>query len=138
LYERPDGVAIPMMYNPDLFDRSTILRMHRHWQNVMHAVSANPDLRLAELPILSQAEQKQLVQEWNATDRAYPDLCVHQLFEQQAQETPNRRAVVFGNSTLTYAELNRRSNQLAHYLRKFGAGPDARVGICMARSLDMV
>src|SRR5215469_4089533 len=75
LYERPDGVAIPIMYNPDLFDRSTVLRMHQHWQNVMQAACANPDLPVSELPFLSLLEHEQLVHQWNATNRPYPNAC---------------------------------------------------------------
>jgi amino acid adenylation domain-containing protein len=137
LYERPDCIAVPVMYNPDLFDRSTVLRMMAHWQTLMRAAASNSNLKVRELPVLPDDEQQLLVQGWNATRRPYPHVCVHQLFEQQAARTPHAPAVTFAGKTLTYAELNRRSNQLAHHLRRLGAGPETRVGICVERSLEM-
>jgi non-ribosomal peptide synthetase component F len=79
------------------------------------------------------------VKEWNATDRPYPrDRCIHQLFEDQSAKTPDAVAVVFEDQTLTYSQLNAKANQLAHYLREKGVGPDVPVGICMDRSLEMI
>ena len=84
-------------------------------------------------------ERRQALYEWNATDAEYPrEKCVHELFEEQVEKTPDAVAVVFENDFLSYAELNRRANRLAHYLRGLGVGPDARVAICVERSLEMV
>jgi aspartate racemase len=113
----------------------------------MEGIVTNPERRLLDLPLLTVTERHQLLVEWNDTSRDYPkDLCIHRLFEAQAERTPNAVAVVFpstgsGHSEdqqLTYSELNCRANQLAHYLKKRGVGPEVLVGICMERSLDMV
>ena len=77
--------------------------------------------------------------EWNDTGRNYPkDRCIHELFEEQVERTPEAVAVVFEDQQLTYKALNRRANQLAHYLRKLGVGPEVRVGICVEQSIEMV
>src|SRR3712207_466744 len=86
-----------------------------------------------------EVERHQLLFEWNETHTEYPtDACIHELFEEQARRTPDAVAVVFEEEQLSYRELNRRSNQLAHYLRKLGVGPEVLVGVCMERSLEMV
>ena len=84
-------------------------------------------------------QRQQLLVEWNQTTTDYPrQKCIHELFEAQAERTPQAIAVVFGKESLTYSELNLRANQLAHRLRRLGVGPDALVGICVERSLEMV
>ena len=89
--------------------------------------------------LLPERERRQALYEWNATDAEYPrEKCVHELFEEQVEKTPDAVAVVFENDFLSYAELNRRANRLAHYLRELGVGPDAQVAICMERGLEMV
>src|SRR5439155_13046779 len=94
---------------------------------------------LHELPLLSRWEREQLLVEWNDTKMAYPsDLSVAALFERQVEQTPGAVAVLSGKRQLTYGELNKRANQLAHYLRRVGVGPDTLVGICMERSVEMV
>jgi amino acid adenylation domain-containing protein len=135
----PDGIFGRLTYNTDIFDASTISRMAGHFQTLLQGIVVNPDQRLSRLPLLGQAERHQLVAEWNDTPADYPrDRCVHHLFELQVERTPNAPAVVFENARLTYAELNRRANQLARYLAKLGVGPDVMVGILVERSLDMV
>jgi len=90
-------------------------------------------------PDSPELTRHQPLAEWNATAAPYPrDRCMHQLFEQQAEQTPDAVAVVFGSDRLSYRELNRRSNQLANYIRKLGGAPDAPVGICLDRSLEMI
>ena len=126
-------------YNTDLFDRSTIERTAGHFQTLLEAIVANPMGLISQLPLLSEVEQRQLLVEWNDTQVEYPhDLCIHQLFESQAQRTPDAVAVVYENQQLTYHELNCRANQLAHYLRGLGVGREVLVGICVERSLLMV
>ena len=94
---------------------------------------------LRDLELLSPRERKQLLGEWNSTASDFPaTLCLHELFDAQAQRTPDATAVSFGHRRLSYGELQRRSNQLAHYLRREGVGPDALVAIYMERSLEMV
>ena len=90
-------------------------------------------------PTLTEAERHQLLVEWNNTQADYPrDLCIHQLFEVQVERTPEAIAVVYEDEQLSYRELNRRANQLAHYLIKCGVGSEVLVGICVERSLDMI
>lgn len=137
--EKAEGLFCLFNYNTDLFDATTIQRMLGHFQTLLQGIVANPDQRLSSLPLLTKAERHQLLVEWNDTHADYPkDLCIHQLFEAQVERTPDAVAVVFEEHQLTYRELNARANQLAHYLRKRGVGPEVLVGICMERSLEMV
>src|SRR6266508_6433996 len=95
--------------------------------------------RQSELPRISEAERRQLLVEWNDTQRDYPqNRCIHELFEAQAEKTPDAVAVLFACKQLTYRELNTRANQLAHYLRVLEVGPEILVGVCMERSLEMI
>ncbi|HEY4033886.1 MAG TPA: AMP-binding protein, partial [Ktedonobacteraceae bacterium] len=117
----------------------TLERMTEHFQQLLQGIVLDPEQHLAALPLLTQAEQQQLLVEWNATERTYPqDCCLHELFEEQVERTPEAVAVVFEEQHLTYADLNRRANQLAHYLQGLGIVPEGLVGICMERCLDMV
>ncbi|HEX9133237.1 MAG TPA: amino acid adenylation domain-containing protein [Ktedonobacteraceae bacterium] len=139
LDDRSEGLISRFVYSTDLFDEATIARIAGHWQTLLEGIAADPAQRIAALPLLTQAERHQLLAEWNATDAEYPqDQCIHQLFESQVERTPEAVAVVFENEQLNYRELNRRANQLAHYLCDLGVGPDVLVGICVERSLDMV
>ena len=135
---RGDRLFGPIIYNPDLFEPGTIRRMSDHWQNLLETATNNADCRIAELPILAQSERLQVLYEWNAADSPEQDPCIHTWFESRARQTPEAVAVVYEQTSLNYAELNRRANQLAHYLRELGAGPDARVALCLERSLDMI
>jgi len=133
------GLAGAWEYNTDLFDPSTIERMTGHFLTLLEAIVAHPNQQIAQLPILSASEQQQLLVEWNNTQTEYPqDKCIHQLFEEQVEHTPNAVAVVYENQQLTYHQLNSRANQLAHYLQSLGVGADVLVGICVERSLEMV
>ncbi|MGJ5672512.1 MAG: amino acid adenylation domain-containing protein [Nostochopsis sp.] len=132
-------------YNTDLFDDSAIARMMGHFVTLLEAIVANPQQRIDQLPLLTEFEEAQLLVEWNNTQVDDPiDKCIHQLFEQQVERTPDAVAVVFGDvqrrnfASLTYHELNSRANQLAHYLQSLGVKPDVLVGICVERSLEMV
>jgi amino acid adenylation domain-containing protein/thioester reductase-like protein len=127
-------------YNSHYFEAETISRLLGHLQTLLEGMAAQPEAHLAELPLLTEAERQQILITWNDTYVDYPHqgLCLHQLFEQQVEQTPDAVAVVFEDQRLTYQELNRRANQLAHYLRRLGVGPEVRVGICMERSLEMV
>jgi surfactin family lipopeptide synthetase A len=139
LCDRTDGIFARFTYNTDIFDAATIRRMAGHFQTLLEGVVANPDQRLSKLPLLTQPETRQLIAEWNDTRTNYPkDRSLHHLFESQVERTPEAVAVVFGNERLTYRELNRRANQLAHHLVSLGVGPDVLVGILVERSLEMV
>ncbi|MDY7076207.1 MAG: amino acid adenylation domain-containing protein [Chloroflexota bacterium] len=137
--EAGDELAATVEYNTDLFDAVTIRRMLRHFKTLLAGIAADPERAISYLPLLTDSERHQLLVEWNDTTAKYPqDVCVHHLFEAQAAQTPEAVAVIFEEETLTYRELNRRANQLAHHLQKLGVGPDTLVGICVERSLDMV
>jgi amino acid adenylation domain-containing protein len=139
LTEQEEGVEGWLEYNSDLYDGATIERMLGHYRVLLEGVVATPEARISRLPLLTAGEQRQLLEEWNDTTAAYPkDKCLHELFEEQVERTPEAVAVVFEEQQLTYRQLNARSNQLAHYLRKQGVGPEVLVGICVERSLEMV
>ncbi|CAC5344912.1 putative Acetate--CoA ligase [Planktothrix rubescens CCAP 1459/22] len=126
-------------YNTDLFNSETIERMNGHFMTLLEGIIANPRERVSQLPLLTKVEQQQLLIDWNNTEVDYPDdKCIHQLFEEQVERTPNAVAVVFEGQQLTYNELNCRTNQLAHYLQSLGVKADELVGICVERSLEMI
>ncbi|HEX6289615.1 MAG TPA: amino acid adenylation domain-containing protein, partial [Herpetosiphonaceae bacterium] len=134
-----EGLKSTFIYNTDLFDRTTIERMAAHWQTLLAGIVAAPDLRIADLPLLSMAERQQIVVEWNATAQEYPhDACLHQLFEAQAARTPDAIAATYEGRSLTYAQLNARANQLAHYLRALGIQPETPVAISVERSIELL
>ena len=126
-------------YNADLFDTATIERMAGHWQRLLEGIVEDPSLQLSALPLLTEAQSRQLAVEWNNTAAGYPlDVCIHQLFEAQVERTPDAVALVYEDTQLTYRELNRRANQLAHYLQQLGVKPEMLVGLCLERSLEMI
>jgi amino acid adenylation domain-containing protein len=133
------GLRGVLTYSTDLFERGTIERMLGHLARVLEQVAADADVRLSRLELLGEAERVLVLQAWNGTAAGYSvDRCLHELFEAQAARTPGAVAVVFEGEALSYAELNARANQLAHHLRALGVGPDARVGLCVERSLEMM
>jgi amino acid adenylation domain-containing protein len=142
--EANQGLRATMEYCTDLFDAATIARMVEHYQVLLENIVADPDRGISDLALLTEAERNQLLVEWNDTYLDHPtDICVHQLFEAQVDDAPDAIAVIFISEdneavNLTYGELNRRANQLAHRLIKLGIGPESPVGLFMQRSLDMV
>ncbi len=139
MHETTRGLTSSFVYNTDLFDTSTIERMAGHYQRILEGIISNPDQRLSELPLLTEAERYQLLEEWNDTKVEYPrGECIHELFEEQVERNPDATAIIFEEQRLTYRELNRKANQLAHYLRKQGVGPEVLVGICIERSPEMI
>lgn len=132
------GLECCAEFNTDLFEVGTVRRMLGHYEKLLEAAASNPDLHLSDLPVLSDSEREQMLVEWNKTEMEFPrGQCVHDLFAAQAAATPKATAVICGNESLTYEELNWRANQLAHHLKFLGAGPDRLVAISMERSLDM-
>ncbi|GFZ92165.1 amino acid adenylation domain-containing protein [Okeania sp. KiyG1] len=126
-------------YNRDLFEAETISRMLSHYQNLLAAAVETPELAVGKLPLMTEVEQEKILIEWNNTITDYPtDKCIHQLFEEQVEKTPDAIAVVFEEQKLTYSQLNRQANQLAHYLQKLGVVPETLVGISVERSVEMV
>ena len=126
-------------YNSDLFRRESIERMGAHWQNLLAAIVRRPDTPVSRLPLLSPAEQSQLLTAWNQTQTEMPPLDgLHHRVETQVMRTPDQVAVSCQGQTLTYRALNRRANQLAHHLQSLGVQPETPVGIAVTRSLNMV
>jgi len=133
------GLTASLEYNTDLFDRGTMQRMLGHLARVLEKVAADADVRLSELALLDAAERRRVLREWNATGAEYPrGACVHHLFEAQADRTPHAPAVVSGQASLTYRELDERANRLANHLVRLGVGLDARVGLCLERGPEMM
>ncbi|MBJ7312354.1 amino acid adenylation domain-containing protein, partial [Rugamonas sp. CCM 8940] len=128
-----------MTYATALFDGDTIARLARCYVAVLGEMVADDSQSVARLQLLSDAERRQLTQGFNDTARPYPDdKLIHQLFEAHAARTPEALALVFGEASLSYAQLNRKANQLAHRLRALGIGPDQLVAVAAERSLEMV
>jgi len=139
LDERREAIIGRFIYNTDLFNHATMERIAGHWRTLLEGIVADPGRPIPELTLLTEPERHQLLVEWNDTEAEYPrDLCVHDLFEAQAARVPDNVAVVFENQRLSYRELNRLANRVAHRLRELGVGPDVRVGICVERSLEMI
>ena len=134
-----DSVALQCRYDTELFEPATIARLLGHYETLLGGIAANPGQRISQLPLLTEREKQQLLVEWNDTKRDYPkDKCIHQLFEEQVETTPDAIALVYEDQQLTYRELNNRANQLAHYLHRQGVQRDTLVALCMERSIEMI
>ena len=139
LEERGGLLGGRLEYNADLFESSTIEHLLTHFQRLLESIVSDPAQRISELQLLTPAEERQLLVEWNETQADYPrEHCVHELFEEQVTRTPDAVALIYEDDQLSYAEVNCRANQLAHYLRSLGVGPESLVGILMERSVEMV
>jgi amino acid adenylation domain-containing protein len=139
LMEFPDGLHGFTEYNTDLFETTTIERMMGHFERLLEGILAHPDQPLGTLPLLDEVERHQLLVEWNDSIADYArDRSINQLFEAQVARTPDAIAMSFEGGHLTYRELNARANQLAHYLRGLGVGPETLVGPCLERSPELV
>lgn len=137
--ERPDGLTLTFEYRRDLFDAERIERMAANFQTLLQGIVANPEQHISELPLLTKWERDRLLVEWNETGAEYRrDRCLHELFAEQAERTPEAIAIICETAQLTYGELNQKADQLAHYLQQRGVGPEVLVGLCVQRSLDMV
>jgi amino acid adenylation domain-containing protein len=133
------GLSCCAEYNTELFERATIDRLLAHYENLLQGIVENPARRLWDLPLLTGRERQQLLVEWNRTESDFPRTqCVHDLFAAQVKAIPAAVAVIFEERQLTYRELNRKANQLAHHLRRLGVVPGKLVAICLDRSLEMV
>ncbi len=138
LSQGPFGLAGTLEYATALFDGPTVSRMAGHLASLLGAAAADPDRPLSELPLLAEHEHNQIRREWNDTGAAVSPSCLHQLFEVQAERSPEATAVVGRSGRWTYRELDERSSRLARRLRSLGVGPEVRVGICLERSPDLV
>ncbi|HKX32261.1 MAG TPA: amino acid adenylation domain-containing protein, partial [Blastocatellia bacterium] len=139
LWEAGRTIVGGVEYAVSLFEAVTIERYLGYFRALLEGLVADDGRAVDRLPLLSVSERRQVIEQWNETAVAYPKKrCVHELFEEQVERTPEAVAVAFEDRQLTYAELNRQANRLAHYLQTLGVGPEARVGICLERSLEMI
>ncbi|MBW8849099.1 MAG: AMP-binding protein, partial [Burkholderiales bacterium] len=138
LHEQGERIAGSFQYACALFEHASIERQAAQFVTLLQAMVEDDSACVLRLPLLPETEQAQL-RAFNATEAAFDaELCIHQLFEQQARLRPEATALVFEQECLSYAELNARANQLAHHLVALGVGPDTRVAICLPRSTEMV
>src|SRR5262249_51865522 len=131
-------------YSRDLFEEETIERLISHYTNVLRGIVSghfrdDSERPISELSLLSAQDRRQIVVEWNETERFYPqDRCIHELFREQVERAPEQIALIGNYQQLSYRDLNRRANQLAAFLQRLGVGPEAVVGLCLERSVEMV
>ena len=137
--ENDESLVVVAEYSTDLFNKATISSLLRRWQILLEGVVANPEARLDELPLLTGAERELLLSGWNETSKAFSaERSLQELFEAQVVAQPDALAVVSDKEQLTFFELNRRANRLAHLLAARGMGPESLVGLCMERSAQMI
>ncbi|HEY2963826.1 MAG TPA: amino acid adenylation domain-containing protein [Pyrinomonadaceae bacterium] len=133
------AIELTFEYDSALFDEAYVHHLAEQFQTLLSSALEDPETVADDLDIVSSAERQRLVVEWNDTKRDYDlDRCIHEVFEEQVEHTPSALAVVFQEQQLTFAELNQRANQLAHYLQAQGVGPETPVGICLEPSLEMI
>jgi amino acid adenylation domain-containing protein len=139
LTESIEGIAGSMEYSLDLYEGETIRRMARHYEKALEEIVRDPEQRIGEIELMCEVERRQIIEEWNATEREYGDApLAHELIAEQARRRPEGLAVVYEQEQISYRELNERANRLAHYLRELGVGPEVMVGVCLERSIEMV
>lgn len=137
VYEKDNNNVIELDYQEDLFEDKTIDQMLEHLFILIERVHKDSGKLLGTIPIITPRENKMLT-EWNNTAASFPELCLSQMFERQVDKNPNKNALIFNDETLTYRELNERANQVGHYLKNLGVGPETLVGVFMDRSIEMV
>ncbi|HLL46334.1 MAG TPA: condensation domain-containing protein, partial [Longimicrobiaceae bacterium] len=138
LADSGDALSGGLVYRVALFEPETIGRMVGHLDTLLRAMASQPQQRLSEVSLLRGSERVQLLSDSRAEPVDHPPACVHELFSAQAARTPGLTAVSGGDQALSYTELERRANRLAHHLRGRGVGPETRVGLCLERGADMV
>ena len=139
IFEEKEGLLMMLSYNPLLFDQDRMERFAGYYQQLAQEIVTDSQKKLESYLFLGQQEKQKLLVDWNQTQHDYPQSqCYHHLFELQAEKTPNNIAIRFGNNKLTYQELNKQANLLAHFLIKQGLKPETLVAICMDRSLNII
>lgn len=139
IQEEASALRGEIEYATDLFDRSTIERLAGHMQKLLAEIVASPEISIWEIRLMDEWESRQLVVEWNQTAATFPaEKCIHDLFSERAHQQPEAIAVVYDADHISYGELERRSNQLAHYLGRQGAGPETIIALCIERSVEML
>lgn len=142
-WQQTDGLRGVIVYNTDLFDSSTIASLRRHFQTLLEGIVADPEMPLSVLPLLTSAEQQELLQRWGNNTASYPinypkNSCIHERFEAQVKQRPDVIAIQFNRQSFTYQQLNQGSNQLARYLQRLGILPGMPVGICLERGVEAI
>ncbi|MEM7343679.1 MAG: amino acid adenylation domain-containing protein [Chloroflexota bacterium] len=139
MQEQDRVIAGVWEFNVALFNKGTIELLSDHFERLLHSVVDLPDQPIRQIQLLDQTESYQQLVEWNSTQADYPDnTCIHHLFEQQVERTPNEIAIIYDETQLNNSMLNQRANQLAHYLQRQGVGPEVTVGLFIERSFDMI
>lgn len=138
LGEGTTGLLGTWQYNTDLFENMTIARWSENFKVLLRAVLENPESSIRSLPFLAAAEREQLLHTFNDSEIEYTAHCLHQIIEQQAQAVPLQTAIAHGETRITYAELNAKANRIARYLIRVGIRPGDIVGVCLARTPDLV
>lgn len=138
LEEAEDGLVGWLEYSTDLFDRTTVETLVLHFENLLWGIVKDPHRSIDTLDLLGEAERRRLLYEGSMHVTPYPDLCIHELFEEQAAAHPHSVALSEGDLSLTFAQLNRRANSLARHLRDHGVAPEVPVGLCLHRSAEAV
>ena len=136
--ETGSGLRGVIEYDTDLFERETVRRLAQHYQTLLQSIVTNGDARIGNLPLLGEEEQQQILVTWNETKADYPAQSVSELFEAVVARTPEKVAVVFEQQAVSYEDLNRRANQLAHHLRTLGIGPEVVVAVLTERSVETI
>ncbi|HEY6187654.1 MAG TPA: amino acid adenylation domain-containing protein [Pyrinomonadaceae bacterium] len=132
-------LSLQALSKRDRFDAATIERLLGHLKTLLLEIAASPGESVARVPLLDEDERRRILREWNETARAVKlESSISQLFEEQAASRPDATAVVYGEQRLSFRELNRRANQVAHHLRRLGVGPEVLVGLCLERSPEMI
>src|SRR5262249_42213857 len=132
-------LLLNVLYDSGRYEGGSIERLLKRLERVLEGLAEGEKSRVMELSLMSEEERQQVIGAWNATEAAYPhDKCIHELFEQQVELTPDAVAVVYEGESVSYRELNRRANRLAHYLREMGVGAEGKVGLCVEGSLEMM
>jgi amino acid adenylation domain-containing protein len=139
IFESDGTLSGSLGYAKALFDHATAERYLGYWKHVLLAMVVAEDKPVMRLKMLGEEERRRLLVDWNDTARGYPqEQCIHELFEAQVERTPSACALIFADTTMTYAQLNRRANQLANHLRMLGVAPERKVAICADRSMEMM
>lgn len=139
LTEKSGALVGELEYNTDLFNRDTVHRMVGHFESILEAIVAHPHLRLSELPLLTEQEETLILKDWNHVDSSFEyNDTIFQKFEAQVSATPEKHALTWQGESITYAELNTKANQVAHYLRSKGVSADDLIAVSLDRSFDMV
>ncbi|MBD2083576.1 non-ribosomal peptide synthetase [Coleofasciculus sp. FACHB-542] len=135
---REESLSAEFHYDASIISVEVIQSLAEQFHALVESAANNPETAVGELNILSDRSRHQLLVEFNTQTNYYESKCIHQLFEEQAERTPDNIAVVFENQQLTYRELNDRAKKIAHHLQNLGVKPEVVVGICVERSLEMV